>query len=299
MGEARWLTVRAAGGRDLEVLVDGPDEGGVLLFHDGTPTAAVRFPPLTNPAAKRHLRTVTYSRPGYAASTPQYGRSVSDAAQDSEAILDTLGAGRFFTLGWSGGGPHALACAALLPDRCAAAATLGGVAPYAAAGLDWLAGMGPENVVEFRAAIEGGDRLNSYLEEYATVLRTVTGKDVAAALGELVSEVDKAALTGEFADLMAETFRRSVSTGIAGWRDDDLAFVKKWGFNLEGIRVPVAIWQGAQDRMVPFDHGRWLAANIPSSQSRFLEDEGHLSLVNHLDRIVEDLVELGSPSTSA
>lgn len=154
--------------------------------------------------------------------------------------------------------------------------------------------MGPENVEEFGAAMEGGDRLNEYLEQYAAVLRTVTGEGVAAALGELVSEVDKAALTGEFAELMAEAFRRSVSTGIAGWRDDDLAFVRNWGFNLEGMSVPVAIWQGAQDRMVPFDHGRWLAAHIPTAQSRLLEDDGHLSLVNHLDRIVEDLVELGT-----
>jgi pimeloyl-ACP methyl ester carboxylesterase len=294
VGEARWLTVRAAGGRDLEVLVDGPDHGTVLLFHDGTPTAAVRFPQLTNPAAKRGLRTVTYSRPGYAASTSHYGRSVADAVEDSEAILDTIGADRFVTLGWSGGGPHALACAALLPERCAAAATLGAVAPYGAAGLDWMAGMGPENIVEFGAAVDGVDRLTEYLEREAVVLRTVTGEDVAAALGGLVPEVDKAALTGEFAEVMAETFRRAVSTGIAGWRDDDLAFTRPWGFELGSIRVPIAVWQGAQDRMVPYDHGRWLAANIPGAQARLLDDEGHLSLVNHLDRILEDLIELST-----
>jgi len=294
VGEARWLTVRAAGGRDLEVLVDGPDGGTVLLFHNGTPTAAVRNPHVVNPAAQHGMRTVTYSRPGYAASTEHHGRTVADAAQDSEAVLDALDADHFVTLGWSGGGPHALACAALLPERCAAAATMAAVAPYGAAGVNWFAGMGPENIAEFGAAVEGEQPLAEFLEKAASDLRTITGQEVAGALGGLVSEVDKRALTGEFADVLAEAFRRAVSNGIAGWRDDDIAFVRPWGFDLKRVRVPVAIWQGAQDRMVPFDHGRWLAANVAGARSRLLDDEGHLSLVKHIDRIIEDLVELGT-----
>jgi len=294
VGEARRLTVRAAGGRDLEVLVDGPEGGTVLLFHSGTPSAVVRNPFITNPAAKRGLRVVSYSRPGYASSTPSPGRSVADAAQDCEAILDALAADRFVTLGWSGGGPHALACAALLAERCMSAATLGGVAPYGAPGLDWFAGMGQDNIDEFGAAVAGEGPITEFLEKTAPELRQVTGPELSAALGGLASDVDKAALTGEFADMLAESFRRGVSTGIAGWRDDDLAFARPWGFDLKSIRVPVAIWQGAQDFMVPFGHGRWLAANIAGAQSRLLDDEGHISLLNHIDRILEDLVELGT-----
>jgi pimeloyl-ACP methyl ester carboxylesterase len=294
VGEARWLTVRAAGGRDLEVLVDGPDHGTVLLFHLGTPSAAVRVPSAVSAAAKRGLRTVIYSRPGYASSTPQPGRSVADVAEDSEAVLDALGAERCAALGWSGGGPHALACAALLSERCVAAATIASIAPYGAAGLNWFAGMGQENIDEFGAAVKGEGPLSDFLETAAAGLRAVTGSEVADALGGLVTEVDRNALEGEFAEVLAESFRRSVSSGIAGWREDDLAFTRPWGFELKSIRVPVAIWQGAQDRMVPFDHGRWLAANIPGAQARLLDDEGHLSLVNHIDRILEDLVELGT-----
>jgi len=264
------------------------------LFHNGTPTAAVRNPQVVNPAAQHGMRTVTYSRPGYAASTEHHGRTVADAAQDSEAVLDALDADHFVTLGWSGGGPHALACAALLPERCAAAATMAAVAPYGAAGVNWFAGMGPENIAEFGAAVEGEQPLAEFLEKAASDLRTITGQEVAGALGGLVSEVDKRALTGEFADVLAEAFRRAVSNGIAGWRDDDIAFVRPWGFDLKRVRVPVAIWQGAQDRMVPFDHGRWLAANVAGARSRLLDDEGHLSLVKHIDRIIEDLVELGT-----
>ena len=290
----RWLTVRAAGGRDLEVVVDGPDRGAVLLFHGGAPSAAIRYAQIVDPAARRGLRTITYSRPGYAGSTTQHGRSVADAAQDTEAILDALGADRFLALGWSGGGPHALACAALLSDRCLAAATIGGVAPYGAAGLEWFAGMGPENITEFGAALKGEEPLSAFLETAGAMLREVTGEQIVAALGGLVSSVDKTALAGEMGDLLAESYRRSVSTGIAGWRDDDLAFMRHWGFELKSVRVPVAIWHGAQDRMVPFDHGRWLTANVAGAQARLVDGDGHISLWSHADRIIEDLVELGS-----
>ena len=297
MAEARRLTVRAAGGRDLEVLVDGPEGGAVLLFHGGTPSAATSFRQIVDPASKRGLRTVTYSRPGYAASTAQHDRIVADAAQDSEAILDALGADHFITVGWSGGGPHALACAALLPERCTAAATIGSVAPYGLPGLDWLEGMGPENVTEFGAAVKGEQPLVEFLEGEAPGMRELTGAQIADSLGGLVSEVDRAALTGEFAEALADSFRRSVSTGIAGWRDDDLAFARPWGFEPKSMRVPVAVWHGAQDRMVPFQHGRWLAANVNGAEGRLLEDEGHLSLLNRGDRIIEDLVELGTALT--
>src|SRR5712692_8827556 len=294
MAAERWLTVHSEKERNVEVLVEGPDSGPVLIFHDGTPTAAVPFPPLSAPATDRGLRTVTFSRPGYATSTPQPGRSVASVVADTAAVLDALNAERFLTIGWSGGGPHALACAALLPNRCTAAATLASVAPYGVAGLDWLAGMGPENIEEFGAAIDGEERLNPYLEREAAVLRKVTGSDVAAALGGLVSEVDKRVLTGDYAEIMAHSFRRAVSAGIAGWRDDDLAFTRPWGFELSTIRVPVAIWQGDEDRMVPFAHGKWLAANIPGARSRLLTGDGHLSLVTHLERVLDELLVMAS-----
>jgi pimeloyl-ACP methyl ester carboxylesterase len=120
-------------------------------------------------------------------------------------------------------------------------------------------------------------------------LAAVTGEEVAAALGGLVDEVDRAAITGEFADVLARSFRHAVATGIAGWRDDDLAFAKGWGFDLSKITVPVSVWQGAHDRMVPFEHGKWLAANIPTATVHLYDDEGHLSLVQKLEHIVSDL----------
>ena len=147
------------------------------------------------------------------------------------AILDHLGLDRFVTLGWSGGGPHALACAALLPDRCRAAASLAGVAPFDADGLDFLAGMGPENVEEFGAAAESRAALEAFLERARAATATdITGEQVADALGGLIDDVDRAALTGELADVAGgDVPARALDLGLAGWRDDDLAFVAAVG----------------------------------------------------------------------
>jgi pimeloyl-ACP methyl ester carboxylesterase len=226
---------------------------------------------------------------------------VVDVAGDTAAILDELGADTFVTMGWSGGGPHALACAAALSGRCLAAASIAGVAPYQAEGLDWLAGMGQENVDEFGAAVQGEAALTKFLEAEAVVVGAVTGAEVARALGGLVIAADQTALTGDFADYVAAALRASMNTGIAGWRDDDLAFVKDWGFSLgwepagdtPAASAPVAIWQGDQDKMVPFAHGQWLAAHVPGARTHLLPGEGHLSLtVSSLDRILDDLLDL-------
>lgn len=292
MGEADLLVVETADGRRLEVIVDGPSAGQVLLYHSGTPSGAASFPTLSGEAASRGLRLVSYSRPGYGESTPHPGRSVADGAADSAAILDALGVDRFLTLGWSGGGPHAMACAAVLPDRCRAGAVLAGVAPYGVEGLDWLDGMGPENVEEFGAALAGEQPLTTYLEAQRTGLQHVTGAEVAEALGGLVPEVDKAALTGELADYLAASFRRAMLRGVDGWRDDDLAFTRPWGFEPTAIVVPMSVWQGGQDKMVPFAHGQWLAEALPAPRVHLEAREGHLSLMQSVGNILDDLSDL-------
>jgi pimeloyl-ACP methyl ester carboxylesterase len=292
------LTVQAPAGL-LEVLVSGPENGLTLVFHTGTPSGLVESGPIAGAAAARGLRTVLYARPGYGDSTPQPGRLVRDAAADVEAILARLGIDEFVTAGWSGGGPHALACAALLPVRCLAAATIAGVAPSDSPGLDWLAGMGRENVEEFGAATTGEADLTRFLDAAAGELRDVTAAQVADGLGGLVSDTDKAALTGEFAEYLAASIRAALGAGIAGWRDDDLAFTRDWGLSLDalGHATPVAIWQGDQDRMVPQAHGEWLAANIPQARARLLPGQGHLTLMaSEFGRILDDLLDLAGKS---
>ena len=283
-----------ADGRELEVLSTGPEDGLVLLFHNGTPGGLVASPDMAVAAAGRGLRTVMYARPGYGGSTARPGRRIADAAADAATVLDGLGARQFVTVGWSGGGPHALACAALLPGRCLAAASLAGVAPLEAGGLDWMAGMGPENVAEFTAAGQGEAALTTFLAEAAAGLGQVTGRQVAQEMGGLISAADRAVVTAEFAEYLAESFRLALRAGVAGWRDDDIAFVSDWGFPLERAgAVPVAIWQGEEDRMVPFNHGAWLARHVPGARAHLLRGEGHLTLAaRSFGTVLDDLLDL-------
>lgn len=288
------VTVAAAGGRQLEALAIGPRDALTVVMHTGTPAGLVANPLVAEAAAARGLRLVLYGRPGYGGSTPAPGRRVVDAAADVAAVLDAVGAASFVTVGWSGGGPHALACAARLPGRCLAAATMAGVAPYHADGLDWFAGMGAENVEEFGAALAGAEALTGFLEPVARELATLTGQVVVEGLGSLASAADKAAVTGEFADYLAAAFRAAVAAGIAGWRDDDLAFTADWGFTMADASggAPVAVWQGDQDMMVPHSHGQWLAAHIPGARACLLPGEGHLTLLHSIGAILDDLLDL-------
>jgi pimeloyl-ACP methyl ester carboxylesterase len=155
--------------------------------------------------------------------------------------------------------------------------------------------MDESNVLELTAALEGIDALTADLIPMASSFGEITGEGIADSLQGLLSDVDRAALTGdlsaEFADELADAVRRSVAHGIAGWRDDDLAFVADWGFDLKAIATPVAIWQGAQDRMVPFAHGRWLADNIPGARRHLFEEHGHISLVANASEILSDLLD--------
>ncbi|HXR14502.1 MAG TPA: alpha/beta hydrolase [Solirubrobacteraceae bacterium] len=290
--EGRTQLAGAAGGLDIEL--SGPAGGTALLFHTGTPSAGTLYGALADAAAQRGLRTITYSRPGYGSSRRRPGRSIADCAADVAAIADELGIERFFTVGWSGGGPHALACAALLPERTIAAATIAAVAPRHAAGLDWLAGMGDENVAEFAAAQAGEAELLVFLEQSAGALAASSGADVAAELGDLLSAVDRAALTMDFADYLSRAMRVGLAEGVWGWLDDDLAFMRDWGFALERIERPVTVWQGSEDRFVPFAHGHWLAAHVAGARARLLDGEGHLSiLLGSYGPLLDDLLASG------
>jgi len=287
-------------GLHLEVLTLGPEAGYPLVYHSGSPSAAVSYRPLEEAVAGAGMRLIAYSRPGYGASTPRPDRdepwSVADDVTDTVAVLDELGIGEFVTLGWSGGGPRALACAALLPARCRAAVSLAGVAPYGAPGLDWTAGMGPENVRDFEAARQGREVVAPYIAEQVAGMADVTAADITAAFGQLVDEVDEGALTGELAEYVAESFRRAALQGPVGLLDDNMVMVAPWGFDVTEISVPVAVWQGAHDLMVPFGHGQWLAANIPGARAHLFDDEGHISLLHRIDEMLAELREMAGLS---
>lgn len=266
-------------GRSLEVHVCGDGDGPVVLFHTGTPSSGRPFAGWTRASEARGVRHVFYSRPGYAGSTRAPGRSVADCVGDVTAIADAVGVERMHVVGWSGGGPHALACAALMGERVISAAVLAGVAPYGVPGLDWLDGMGAENIEEFEATQAGSEALRQFLEPFRDQLAHVTAAEIVEAFGDLISDVDRPALSGEFAQFMAASSAAAVEQGVWGWLDDDLAFMGDWGFDLASISRPVAVWQGRHDRMVPLSHGEWLAANIPGAAPHLLDGDGHLTIV--------------------
>jgi pimeloyl-ACP methyl ester carboxylesterase len=274
----REHTVEGPGGRALKVREDG-DPGGVpLIAHHGTPGSRLLYRRWVEDATERGIRLIAYERPGYGGSDRHAGRSVADAAADTAAVADALGLDRILTHGRSGGGPHALACAALLGDRVAAAATFASVAPYEADGIDFLAGMGEDNVVELGAAVEGPDKLAPLLEEVFPRLMAADAESLATSLKSLLSPPDVAIVNAGLAEELIESTRLGIGERRDGWLDDDLAFVKPWGFDLETISVPFQLWQGHQDLMVPLAHGQWLAARIPGVDAHLSEEDGHLSI---------------------
>jgi pimeloyl-ACP methyl ester carboxylesterase len=281
-------------GRALDAYLAGPEDGTPLVSHHGTPGAGLPFAPFVQAAAERGMRWVSYSRPGYGGSSRRPDRSVADCVEDVVAILDRLGADRCFTMGGSGGGPHTLACAALIPDRVLAGAAIASPAPWGAEGLVWLAGAGPENVEEFTAALAGAAELTEFLEREAPDIRAATSpQELIDTMSGLLPPVDRAALTGEYAAVVIGSMHRAVATGIWGWFDDDMAFLREWGFSLDAIETPVALWQGEQDKMVPFAHGEWLARHLRGARAHLLEDQGHLSIaVSSFPAVLDDMLDL-------
>lgn len=289
-------SVTTPDGRTLEYLLAGPEDGDAYVFHNGTPTAVAvyeRFEAMLD-AAK--LRMVTYSRPGYGGSTPwpdDAEPTIADDVRDTVAVADAVGFDTFVTMGWSGGGPRALGCGALLPARCRAVVSFAGIAPYGDRGLDYFAGMALENVRDFLAAMIGRDMLRPFIEEQVAEFGHVTTADLVASFHGLVDEVDAAAVTDDLGDWLARTFRHAAAQGAAGLLEDTLQIVRPWGFDVASISVPVAVWQGRHDRMVPFGHGEWLAAAIPGARAHLFDDEGHLSLLARMPEMLAELRELG------
>ena len=284
-------TLRTPDGRSLDVEVSGPEDGVPLLFHHGTPGSIVPIGALKRGTEARSLRLVTWSRPGYGSSTRRAARRIVDDADDVAVLLDHLGADRCVVAGWSGGGPHALASAARLPERVAGVLSISGAGPSTAPDLDFLAGMGRQNHEEFAAARAGEADLRAYLEAEALVLKDVRGDTLADAMETLIPPVDRAALHGEYGEDLAAHVRESVRTGVDGWLDDDVALLADWGFAVEDVAAPAFVWHGSEDLMAPFTHGQWLVAHLPHVTAHLLMGEGHVSAASHrLDQMLDELV---------
>jgi pimeloyl-ACP methyl ester carboxylesterase len=272
-------TVQTPDGRTLAVQENGDLHGIPVMVHTGAPNSRHLYGPNSADAAGRGLRLISYDRPGYGGSTPCPGRTHADCAGDVRAICAALGIDRIATWGISGGGPHALACAALLPDLVVAAASLVSPAPYGADGLDWFAGMGQVNVDDFTLLQTDRAAARAKLEKDRELFVAVSAGDLAAGLQSLLTPTDAAVLTGELAEYLAFTMRDGLAPGAEGWWEDGVAEIGPWGFDLAQISVPVLVVHGKQDMAVPFSHGEWLAAHVPGAEPWLLADDGHLTLM--------------------
>jgi pimeloyl-ACP methyl ester carboxylesterase len=273
--------VQAADGRTLAVEESGDAGGLPVLVHMGTPNSRHLYAPNSADAAARGLRLISYDRPGYGGSTPNPGRDVAACAADARAICAALDIDRVAMWGISGGGPHLLACAALLPGLVVAAASLASPAPYGAEGLDWFEGMGADNADDFRlkAADEAASRAK--LERDRLDLLAESAENAGSTFQSLLSPADAAVLTGALAEYLVTSGQAGLAPSAQGWWEDSTALTEPWGFGLDQITVPVLVVHGDQDQFVPFGHGRWLAAHVPGAEAWLLEGDGHLTLMEN------------------
>ena len=271
-------TISTGDGRRVCLLEAGQPDGVPVLVLRGSPHSRLLYDRWVEDAQSRGIRLICYERPGYGGSTRQPGRTVASAANDVAAIARELALNRLLVWGVSGGGPHALACAALLPGLVVAAAVLGSIAPYPAEGLDYCAGMGEENVADFKAALKGGETHRRAVEASASRLLRADLETLVQALPSLLSPVDAGVLTTDFAHFVLRTVREGIGKSRDGMLDDDIAHVRPWGFELNHIRMPVLLMHGEQDQFVPVSHSKWMASKIPTVERRFLPEDGHLTL---------------------
>jgi pimeloyl-ACP methyl ester carboxylesterase len=280
LGE-RLRTLETPDGRTLAFATWGDPDGFPVLSLHGTPGSRLNRWPNEDVYRRAGIWYVTHDRAGYGQSDRRRGRSVADEVEDVAALADALGLDRFGVTGGSGGGPHSLACAALLPARVVRAVCVVGVAPFGAPGLeedDWLAGMDDSNVREVRKALAGEDELTPSLEQLQKEMEERVSVDPATVLDDFeLSDSDRAELgRPEVQELIRETIVEQNVNGVGGWVDDDLAFVKPWGFDVTSISVPVLVRYGLTDVLVPPAHGEWLAAHVPGCLVEIESSAGHL-----------------------
>jgi len=275
------LTVEVAG-RSLR-LYDRGGDGIPLLWHHGTPNLGAPPEPLFALADDLGLRFIGYDRPGYGGSDPHPGRLIASAADDALAVAEALGLDRFGVIGHSGGASHALAVAALLGDRVLGAIGISGLAPFDADGLDWFEGMAPGSAGSLRAAAAGREEKERW---EAQEPGAAPGSDDIG-----FTAADEAALESDWAWVM-EVVRPALGAGPAALIDDDLAHTRPWGFDPATIAVPTLLLHGADDRMVPPAHSRWLADRIPGADLRIVPGAGHVSVLRHSPAALEWLVRV-------
>jgi pimeloyl-ACP methyl ester carboxylesterase len=283
--------VETADGRRLRAEVAG-DGRRVVLVHVGSPNAGVLYHEWVQDAAGRGLTLIRNDRPGYGDSSRQPGRVVVDCAADVRSLSEVVGFERCVVWGFSGGGPHALACGALLDDLVAAVATIGSPAPFDAPGLDFLAGRSDEAREDYELFLSDRAEWERQGEQQREALLAMSAGELAEQWSAGKSAADGEVLHGEFGVWLHGAAQAALASSVGGWIDDDIAlFHSPWGFDPASISIPVKVWHGLDDHFVPTAHGRWLAEAIPGAHAELRDHDGHLRAVARIGEVHEWLAQ--------
>ena len=276
----------SADGRELALNVSGDPCGEPVVYLHGTPGSRVGPRPTDQELNDRGVWLISFDRPGYGRSDRLPSRTVADVAPDVEAIADSLGLERFAVLGRSGGGPHALACAALLPTRVTRAAALVSLAPKRALGNAWFDGMVESNRVTYEEATKDPKALSERLKRATEEITADPASHIAVLTPEMPEADRRIVADGNVRALLEQNFFEGLRISAEGWIDDVLAFASPWGFDVSEIKVPVYLWHGGQDVFSPVAHTQWLADRIPGALKEFPPDRAHFGALEMVPAVL-------------
>jgi len=281
----------SADGRRLAVSLSGNLLGEPVFYLHGTPGSRIGPRPKERVLRELGVSLISFDRPGYGRSDRLQSRTVADVAEDVAAIADSLGLERFAVLGRSGGGPHALACAALLPDRVTRTAALVSLAPWRATGLNWFGGMADSNRDAYTTASKNPEALSMRLVEAAAKIKADPASHLDILNPEMPEADRRVVEDAGVRVLLAQNFAEGLRYSAEGWIDDVLAFCSPWGFEVSDIRVPVYLWHGGRDVFSPVTHTEWLAERITHKQVDIEPDRAHFGALEAVPKVLSWLLD--------
>jgi pimeloyl-ACP methyl ester carboxylesterase len=284
------LISSADGRRELSVKISGNPTGTPVFFLHGTPGSRVGPSPRPQVLYKLGVRLISFDRPGYGWSTRQLSRRVADVAEDVDAIAQALDIDEFAVIGRSGGGPHALACAALLPERVTRAGVLVSLAPWDGMGRQWFDGMTDSNILEYATAANDPEVLAARLVQTAARIKADPTSHVATLGPEMPEDDRRVVADAGIRALLAQNFAEALRDSPGGWIDDALAFCAPWGFDPADIRVPVLLWHGGEDVFSPVTHTRWLGERIENAKVEIRPGIAHFGALEAVPDVLSWLI---------
>ena len=272
-------------GRNLENLTNGLKSDSAIILHAGTTQDISGWQTWLDHFATKGVFALSFGRSGYSGSTKKLGRITIDVANDISELATALGISKFVNIGLSGGGQHAIATG--LDARSLGVVTVGSLAPFEEMGENFYTGMQQADLDEYADALRDINDLIKRFQKWqeVNVEDSIAGKEL--------TERDALASKNPTWKVLMDSCATTLKNGWDWVADDYSSYLKPWGFDPRNVKVPTVIWQGGLDKNVPIQHGKWLAANMPSARLELREDESHVGLfVNYEKEIMQSAIDL-------